>query len=63
MYSPSTAPNITYSNIPSGKHTLLVYLANNDHSDTGVANSTTFTVKGGVKPAPKPKSNGSGSGY
>jgi hypothetical protein len=65
-YSPSTAPTITYSNIPPGKHTLLVYLANNDHSDTGVATSTTFTVKGGggAKSAPKPsKSNGSGSGY
>jgi hypothetical protein len=62
-YSPSTAPTITYSNIRDGTHTLLVYLANNDHTDTGVANSTNFTVKGGVKAAPKPKSSGSGSGY
>ena len=62
-YSPSTAPTITYSGIPDGKHTLLVYLANNDHTATGVANSTNFTVKGGIKAAPKPKSSGSGSGY
>jgi hypothetical protein len=45
MYSPSTEPAITYSNLPAGEHTLEVYLANNDHSDTGVEAETTFTVK------------------
>jgi hypothetical protein len=64
-YSPSTTPSITYSNIPSGKHTLLVYLANNDHTDTGVATSTTFTVKGGAAsaPAPAPSKSSGHSGY
>jgi hypothetical protein len=45
QYSPSTEPTITYSGIPKGEHTLEVYLANNDHSDTGVEASTTFEVK------------------
>jgi hypothetical protein len=63
-YSPSTVPSITYSRIPSGKHTLLVYLANNDHTDTGVATSTTFTVKGGRSaPAPAPSKSSGHSGY
>lgn len=45
QYSPSTEPTITYAGIPKGEHTLEVYLANNDHSDTGVEASTTFEVK------------------
>ena len=45
QYSPSTEPTITYENLPSGEHTLEVALANNDHSDTGVTASTTFTVE------------------
>lgn len=45
QYSPSTTPSITYTGLPSGKHTLVVYLANNDHTDTGVTATTTFTVK------------------
>lgn len=44
-YSPSVAPMIMYTGVPKGKHTLEVYLANNDHSNTGVEASTTFTVK------------------
>jgi hypothetical protein len=44
-YSPSVKPNITYSHIPPGQHTLEVYLANNDHSNTGVEARVTFTVK------------------
>jgi hypothetical protein len=44
QYSPSTEPAITYENLPPGEHTLEVNLANNDHSDTGVTASTTFTV-------------------
>jgi hypothetical protein len=45
QYSPSTTPSITYAGLPSGKHVLVVYLANNDHTDTGVTTTTTFTVK------------------
>ncbi len=44
-YSPSVTPNITYTNLPAGEHTLKVYLADNLHTDTGVAAETTFTVK------------------
>jgi hypothetical protein len=44
-YSPSVTPTITYTGLPKGKHTLEVYLANNDHSNTGVAANTTFTVQ------------------
>lgn len=46
-YSPSVTPEITYSGIPAGKHTLVVDLANNDHSDSGQKATTTFTVAGG----------------
>ncbi|MGH2963996.1 MAG: hypothetical protein ACRDMH_01260 [Solirubrobacterales bacterium] len=45
QYSPSVTPTITYKGLPPGKHTLVVYLANNDHTDTGVQAKTTFTVK------------------
>lgn len=45
QYSPSVEPTITYDNLPPGEHTLEVYLANNDHSDTGVEASVTFTVE------------------
>jgi hypothetical protein len=45
-YSPSVAPQITYSGIPAGKHTLVVDLANNDHSDTGQKATVRFTVEG-----------------
>ncbi len=44
-YSPSVAPTIMYTGVPKGKHNLEVYLANNDHSNTGVEASTTFTVR------------------
>jgi len=44
QYSPSTEPTITYTGLPEGEHTLEVYLANNDHTDTGVVAETTFTV-------------------
>src|SRR5436309_11773978 len=44
-YSPSVMPTITYKGLPTGKHTVVVYLANNDHSPTGVQASETFTVK------------------
>jgi hypothetical protein len=44
-YSPSVTPTITYKGLPKGKHELEVYLANNDHSDTGVEAKTEFTVQ------------------
>ena len=44
QYSPSTEPTITYTGLPKGEHTLEVYLANNDHTDTGTEAVTTFTV-------------------
>jgi hypothetical protein len=45
QYSPSTEPTITYTGLPKGEHTLEVYLANNDHTETGAEASTTFEVK------------------
>ena len=44
-YSPSVTPTVTYTNIPAGEHTLKVFVANNDHEDTGVVAETTFTVQ------------------
>jgi hypothetical protein len=44
-YSPAVKPTITYQNIPAGKHTLEVYLANNDHSNVGPEAKSSFTVK------------------
>jgi hypothetical protein len=44
-YSPAGAPEITYEEIPPGKHKLEIYLANNNHTDTGVEAETEFTVK------------------
>jgi hypothetical protein len=44
-YSPSVTPEITYKDIPKGKHTLKVELANNDHSPAGASATDTFTVK------------------
>jgi hypothetical protein len=44
-YSPAVEPTITYVNLPPGKHELEVYLANNNHTDTGVEAETEFTVK------------------
>ncbi len=44
-YSPSVTGKITYKDIPKGKHTLKVELANNDHSPAGASASETITVK------------------
>jgi len=44
-YSPSVTPTITYRNLPAGRHTVVVYLANNDHSDVGPTATTSFTVR------------------
>ncbi len=43
-YSPAVEPTITYDNLPKGKHTLKVFLANNDHSDTGAVATKTIRV-------------------
>ena len=43
-YSPATEPQIRYRDIPKGKHTLEVVLANNDHTNAGPKASVTFTV-------------------
>ena len=34
-YSPSVTTDITYRNLPKGKHTVEVYLANNNHTELG----------------------------
>ena len=44
-YSPAVKPTITYQRLPPGEHKLEVYLANNNHTDTGVEAETEFTVK------------------
>lgn len=44
-YSPSVTPSITYSHLPKGKHTLVVFLANNDHSPVGSKATIHFTVR------------------
>ena len=44
-YSEALEPRITYRNLPKGKHTLEVILANNDHSSAGPRATTSFTVK------------------
>jgi hypothetical protein len=35
-YSPALAPAITYTHLPAGSYTLVVMLANNNHTPTGV---------------------------
>jgi len=44
-YSPALAPTITYKGLPKGKHTLVVYLANNNHTNVGPKASVSVTVK------------------
>jgi hypothetical protein len=44
-YSPAVLTHITYWHLPKGKHTLMVFVVNNDHSNTGVKTSTTVWVK------------------
>lgn len=45
QYSPSVTPTITYKGLPAGEHTLEVDLVNNDHSETGVSETITFTTE------------------
>ena len=44
-YSPALAPTITYRHLLPGKHTLVVALANNNHTSVGVQAKVKFTVK------------------
>jgi len=44
-YSLAASPTITYRDLQPGKHRLLVSLANNDLSDTGVRAGTAFSVR------------------
>jgi hypothetical protein len=62
-YSPSVTPSITYKGLPAGKHKLEAYLANNDHTNTGVEASTSFTVKPGGGSSGSSASSGGGSHY
>ena len=41
----SVMPTIMYTGLPKGKHTLEVYLANNNHTNVGVQAEVKFTVK------------------
>jgi hypothetical protein len=43
-YSPALAPDITYKNLPPGKHELEVYLANNNHTNVGIEAKVAFTT-------------------
>lgn len=43
-YSPALAPEITYRNIPKGKHSLEIYLAHNNHVDTGAEDELEIIV-------------------
>ena len=43
-YSPAVKPTITYRNLPSGKHTLKVFLAANNHVN-GKSAKISFTVR------------------
>src|SRR4051812_34812430 len=63
-YSPSTTRTIVYKHLPPGTHELQVYLANNDHTNTGVDNFVSFFVKTGTGAPPPPAGgSGGGSGY
>jgi hypothetical protein len=61
-YSPSLTPTITYKGLPPGQHKLEVYLANNDHTNTGVEAKTSFTVKAGGAKSGGASSGSSGGG-
>jgi hypothetical protein len=44
-YSPSVTPKITYTNLPSGKHTVVVYLVSNDNKKLGPSDKLAFPVQ------------------
>ena len=45
QYSPAVMPTITYRDIPAGKHTLKVELANNNHTSTGKSATEQINVE------------------
>jgi hypothetical protein len=48
MYSPSVTNQVTYKGLPKGKHTIVVHLVKNNHSNYGNKGATkklTFTVR------------------
>jgi hypothetical protein len=59
-YSPAVKPSIVYTHLPTGTHELEVYLANNDHTSTGIASFVSFKVRAGGAPPVVPQGNGSG---
>jgi hypothetical protein len=44
-YSPSVTPRITYKNLPSGNHTVVVYLVSNDNKKLGPSAKLVFPVQ------------------
>ena len=44
-YSPSVTPKITYKGLPSGKHTVVVYLVSNDNKKLGPSDKVVFPVQ------------------
>lgn len=44
-YSLAVTPEMTYTGLPRGRHTLVVFLANNDLSQTGVRGQVVFSVR------------------
>jgi hypothetical protein len=44
-YSPALAPDITYRHLPKGKHKVVVYLANNNHTLIGPKAEEEIVVK------------------
>lgn len=45
VYSPSTTASMTYRRLPKGDHRLVVYLVNNDETNTDISATTIFTVR------------------
>ena len=45
QYSPAVMPTITYKDVPPGKHTLKVELANNNHTSTGKSATEQINVE------------------
>ncbi len=43
-YSPSVTGKVTYKNLPSGPHTVVVYLVSNDQKKLGPSDKLKFTV-------------------
>ncbi len=39
------SPSVTYTVLPRGKHTAMVFIVNNNHSNTGSSAKLVFTVK------------------